>query len=1841
MNRKLKYSSIFLLFTLLLLLASGITAAADMDNDDNTDLSDNTITDTVSDSAISTAQLTDNNDNIETKTIKEVDDTYTDTTTTSETKELVKNDKNLKGFDYTITPTLTPNLGHIGDKITATFSGGSYFGTRSHSYTVSMDGTTIKTGSVAPKSGYKIEFNIPETTAGDHTVSFHVYYSSWNNRGSATLTVLSSAVNTKITEVETVTGEIGNTILPVTITDVDGNSIEGSPLINVKDQNTSLIENYVVENGVANVSVPTTRTGDYDLTVEVITNPYFNGCTATIPVSVSKAGTTLLVDQDDNGINQSINVLYNTLVTGKLVQTSNNNALKNAEIILKINGTDYAITTDNEGKFEYKYDVTELAEEVPVSIIYNGDELYLASQEISGVFNIKALESNIALDEDPLSEVNETTTISGKLTDKSNNPVPNAEVNLEITGVEDTVTVTTDEEGKFSYDVIYKDVMEVTVTASMKNQVLYEANTASMTFNVVVGPRRTNLTIETGSGVGTNINIVDITPYHNEVITNGTLLDIFKEPVADATIKILINGEDYSQTTDSEGKFTLVYNATEGLTTYNINVEFEGNDAYKPAGEVYTGTFKTEAFDIKVTVDENFPEEILIGDVITITGSAKLQNNTLKNNSIVLTIDNTKYTTSTDEEGKYTYDYTVARNGTIPVIANATFANAAVTLGQTSFFVAKPVVNIDLNEVEDTKVYSDITLNGKIYIAQNDTPIEDQLILKINGKSFDLSSDENGDFTYTFTPTTAGTYDIVITYANVKYAVQDAVAQVKVAKRFTQIKKDNLPIAVIVNEDFTISGTLVDEDNNPIADAEVIFIVNNEKFANTTDNDGRYAYNYPATNISVNNIYEVQYDGDENYVMAKNYVGSYFDIEATTAYITVETQDVLLKSPSVITGTVTDKYNKLLSDINVTVEVLNEVIELKTNDEGKFTASYVLPKVGNYTITAKVTDERYSESTATAEANVDKLSTLTTIKDVKVDGNKQADITAYVVDANNKALTSGKVVFKVNGKTVKDTNGKVMYIKISNGQAVLPYTFTQEDIDNNVTILAAYSGSANYEASQSQKVNITISDHDITMTLNDITSKAGETITILTTIKDHDENVNTGKVIFKINGKTIKDENGKVVYINVEDGQANYDYTLPETMKARNYTLSAVFIATGYNRTEANSQLIIEDTNTGNTTDNVIVITNSNIDQYITKNGLTSLVSPGATLDIQGTIDKQNSLVINKPINIISSTKDAMINLHTVAGSLMGEDPGNCFVVNKAGSGSNISGLYLYNTECWIFNTHDVTLHNMTMYVKDQRVGSGVGQTAIRYSERITIDSCHIYTENNGGSTSMALTGANHVLIKNTTIEGRYGSGQVGNILYLGNRYNTNDKPSDYSLGVDTNITIVNSTLLGDCVGPITVLTYFGSATNVTYINNTVNTSGNYGYMDTGSNGVAIGNKFYSGSGMVVRAGATTSDNVFYGTGTLTAYANSVVSNNTLNKITVSGTNVLIENNTIATIDMAPSQAAYMPNNTVISNNNITGNIVSTGPSRTRFNSNVTITNNQIAGTITLTYTTTHTIENNNITGTISVTTNAGNTIIRNNTIITTSQYAVTVANATTQVIDNYLISNNNQLFGNQAVSDTSRRATIANNKPDASSKTHIAFDDVTGIIGEYANIAIHVTNDDGESTDGEITLLVNGETLTDENGDVITLEVSGGLAILDNIIIQTQWLKANTIITAIFTNGQYTVNASTTMNIEKRDANVQITTTNLNANQGDKITLTARVTDNGELINGRLTFKLDNESLENDNLEFIVVDVVDGIATVEYTLPNDITTGTYSISAVFESAYYKRSSDETTLIIG
>ena len=89
------------------------------------------------------------------------------------------------------------------------------------------------------------------------------------------------------------------------------------------------------------------------------------------------------------------------------------------------------------------------------------------------------------------------------------------------------------------------------------------------------------------------------------------------------------------------------------------------------------------------------------------------------------------------------------------------------------------------------------------------------------------------------------------------------------------------------------------------------------------------------------------------------------------------------------------------------------------------------------------------------------------------------------------------------------------------------------------------------------------------------------------------------------------------------------------------------------------------------------VVKQDNVNTIFSGNGymLGDAVKAGDVLDFQGTIDINHSLVINKQVNIISSTKDAVLKLHTVAGSLTGDDPGNCFVINKAGSGTTVQDI--------------------------------------------------------------------------------------------------------------------------------------------------------------------------------------------------------------------------------------------------------------------------------------------------------------------------------------------------------------------------------------------------------------------------------------------------------------------------------------------------------------------------------------------------------------------------------------
>lgn len=183
--------------------------------------------------------------------------------------------------------------------------------------------------------------------------------------------------------------------------------------------------------------------------------------------------------------------------------------------------------------------------------------------------------------------------------------------------------------------------------------------------------------------------------------------------------------------------------------------------------------------------------------------------------------------------------------------------------------------------------------------------------------------------------------------------------------------------------------------------------------------------------------------------------------------------------------------------------------------------------------------------------------------------------TIYADEGIATNISKGKVVFKVDGKTLKDSGGKVIYAKVINGTAMIE-NYTVPDSWNNQTVIqAVYSGSGDLQSLKSDREEIAIALPQPTVTLDDYTAQRGETIRISVNVMQQQTPLSVGKVVLKINGKTLKDSGGKVIYACVDNGLATVDYTIPESMKTKEYVITAVFIANGYERVEKTSKLTI------------------------------------------------------------------------------------------------------------------------------------------------------------------------------------------------------------------------------------------------------------------------------------------------------------------------------------------------------------------------------------------------------------------------------------------------------------------------------------------------------------------------------------------------------------------------------------------------------------------------------------------------------------------------------------------
>lgn len=198
------------------------------------------------------------------------------------------------------------------------------------------------------------------------------------------------------------------------------------------------------------------------------------------------------------------------------------------------------------------------------------------------------------------------------------------------------------------------------------------------------------------------------------------------------------------------------------------------------------------------------------------------------------------------------------------------------------------------------------------------------------------------------------------------------------------------------------------------------------------------------------------------------------------------------------------------------------------------------------------------------------------IEDVTLKSGQQVILTTTVTDQFGNSINGGKVVFKINGKSIKDQNGKVIYAKVVDGIATIEYTVPESMAGQDINITATYTGTNKYNKETTTKT-ITVEKTSATLTITPITEEitANTTITLKAQVTASDNPVRNGKIVFKINGKTIKDENGKVIYANLNsDGEVTIDYNIGN-LKAKTYTITAIFTSKDYDKIEDSTTLTV------------------------------------------------------------------------------------------------------------------------------------------------------------------------------------------------------------------------------------------------------------------------------------------------------------------------------------------------------------------------------------------------------------------------------------------------------------------------------------------------------------------------------------------------------------------------------------------------------------------------------------------------------------------------------------------
>jgi len=635
------------------------------------------------------------------------------------------------------------------------------------------------------------------------------------------------------------------------------------------------------------------------------------------------------------------------------------------------------------------------------------------------------------------------------------------------------------------------------------------------------------------------------------------------------------------------------YNATKA-GSHNITFKFAGNVSHQASEATKTITVNNPlATSITLTSNRT---SLFVTEKANITGTFKENNKAIKVNSITVT-DNGKQVATvgpTGANGVFNYIF----DGTTAGSHNLTFSFA----GNVSHQKTQASIVINVEEPNATSI--SLTANATELFVDQSAKVDalfafdgqttgtyvNAITVSDNGKQVATVGPSNdGKLNYTYLAKEIGTHNLTFSFAgNVSHIASEASVVIVVKEPdATSISLSSDVESLFVDESAGVDVLFAYDGESVGTYVDVITVSDNGEVIATVGpaDDGVLNYTYLAKEIGSHNL-TFSFAGNNTHAASEaSIVVVVKEPDATKITLTVDGEtEFNVTESSDIEGVFAYEGHEegTYVDLITIYEDGKEIATVGPSEDGKFNYTYTPQKPGDYELRfAFAGNNTHAASEATViyhiRGYVLKVDTTEFVKG----SNATLQASIYFEDQVSTDINTGKVTFKVNGKTVKDANGKIIYAKIVNGTAKIEnYTIPDEWDKKNITIQAVSSASSQIFKLKSELETLKIVEEIVdepVFTTESIDATVGAQVTFKATIKDSDKVINEGKVVFKVNGKTLKDANGKIIYVKVVNNQAVLDYEIPESWKVKQYTITAVFYSSTYERLQAESNLTISD----------------------------------------------------------------------------------------------------------------------------------------------------------------------------------------------------------------------------------------------------------------------------------------------------------------------------------------------------------------------------------------------------------------------------------------------------------------------------------------------------------------------------------------------------------------------------------------------------------------------------------------------------------------------------------------